>query len=207
LAATVVQHPLVQARLTELRNADTSPQNFRRAVHQISQLLLFEATKNLVSEPHEIRTPMAPHSGSRLAGPTALVPILRAGLGMLNGMIEILVDAQVGHIGLARDEETARSSEYYHNLPPDIATSQTLLLDPMLATGGTGAHAADILKRAGASRITLVCIIASEEGLCSFGEAHPDIPVVTAAIDPILDERSYIIPGLGDAGDRYFGTI
>lgn len=205
--ATLISHPLVQTRLAALRDKETSPWDFRKNLHEISQLLLYEATQDLTTTLTELETPLAPASGAELEQPVTLVPILRAGLGMLNGMMEILTEAQVGHIGLARDEETAESSQYYAKFPPGISGSNVILIDPMLATGGSASKAAEAIKETGARSIRFVCILSAPEGITTFENAHPDIPVFTAAIDERLDENSYIVPGLGDAGDRYFGTV
>lgn len=205
--ATIISHPLVQTRLTTLRDAETSPWDFRKNLHEISQLLLYEATQNLATTETRVQTPLALAAGAELEQPVTLVPILRAGLGMLNGMMEILTEAQVGHIGLARDEETAESSQYYAKFPPGIGGSNVILIDPMLATGGSASKAADAIKQTGARSIRFVCILAAPEGVAAFEANHPDIPVYTATIDEKLDGDSYIVPGLGDAGDRYFGTV
>lgn len=204
--ATIVSHPLVQARLTTLRDRHTAAWDFRRNVHEISQLLLYEATRDLETKEVEVETPLAATHGAELAHKAVLVPILRAGLGMLNGMMEILTEAQVGHIGLVRNDATARSSQYFCKLPPGIEDADVLLLDPMLATGGSSSKAAAAIKEAGARSLRFICILAAPEGVRVFEEEHPEVPVYTAAIDEGLDERSFINPGLGDAGDRYFGT-
>lgn len=169
--------------------------------------MAFEATRGLGVRPVEVETPLAIAQGTELIRPVVLVPILRAGLGMLNGIVDILPDAQVGHIGMARDESTHRPETYYCNLPNDIAGADVLLIDPMLATGHSSAAAASHLKDCGAKHLRFVCLVACPEGVAHFNDQHPDIPIVTASIDTKLDENAYIVPGLGDAGDRYFGTL
>jgi uracil phosphoribosyltransferase len=204
--ATIIDHPLVQTRLTVLRDRTTEPWDFRRNLHEISQLLLYEATRHLATEPVQVDTPLRDAAGHELARPVTVVPILRAGLGMLNGIVSILTEAQIGHIGLSRDERTAEASEYYVKVPPGIGGSDVLLVDPMLATGGSAVHAAAAIKAAGAGSVRFVCVLAAPEGVERFEAAHPDVPVFAAAIDEALDDRAFIVPGLGDAGDRYFGT-
>ena len=204
---TDIDHPLVDSLLTKLRDADTRPAAFRRTLRRIAQLMAFELTRDLETAPLAIRTPLVETMGRQLAHPVALVPILRAGLGMLDGFLEILPDAKVGHIGMARDEQTHRPESYYCKLPADIADSEVFLIDPMLATGRSGAAAASQLKQHGASRLRFVNLVASPEGVAYFHGEHPEIPIYTAAIDERLDRNAYILPGLGDAGDRYFGTL
>lgn len=204
---TVIEHPLVSTLLSRLRARDTSPGSFRRHLHEISRLIAFEATRGLGTREVEVQTPMATTGGTELLRPVVLVPILRAGLGMLNGIVDILPDAQVGHIGMARDEDTHLPDTYYCKLPDDIANAEVLLIDPMLATGHTSAAAASFLKERGATRLRFICLVTCPEGIAHFTGQHPDIPIVTAAIDERLDDNAYIIPGLGDAGDRYFGTL
>ncbi len=204
---TIVTHPLIQSRLTALRDNKTEAWDFRKNVHEISQLLLYEATLDLPTTRTTVATPLGESPGLELANTITLVPILRAGLGMLNGMMEILAEAQVGHIGLVRDEETSVTSQYFCKLPSDITTSQVLLLDPMLATGGSAVKAVHELRAAGAQHIRFVCILAAAEGVAHLEQEEPDVRIITAAVDGRLDENNYIFPGLGDAGDRYFGTI
>ncbi|CAN5354395.1 uracil phosphoribosyltransferase [soil metagenome] len=204
---TVVTHPLIQSRLTALRDKKTAAWDFRKNVHEISQLLLYEATADLPTMETSVSSPLAETTGAELANTITLVPILRAGLGMLNGMMEILTEAQVGHIGLVRNEQTFISRQYFCKLPSDITTSQILLLDPMLATGGSALKAIQQLTDAGAQHIRFVCILASPQGIALLEESVPDVPLFTASIDDGLDDRNFIVPGLGDAGDRYFGTI
>ena len=203
---TVIDHPLIASLLSRLRDTATGPGEFRSLLNDIARLMTFEVTRDLDSEPLAIETPLGPTIGSQLARPVVLVPILRAGLGMLNGFVDALPDARVGHIGMARDEETHQPESYYCKLPADIGGTDTILIDPMLATGNSSAAAAAELKSQGATRIRFVSIVSCPEGIGHFSETHPDIPIFTAAIDEGLDENAYIVPGLGDAGDRYFGT-
>jgi uracil phosphoribosyltransferase len=207
MEVTVVQHPVVQDRLARLRHQDTPPDSFRRAVHELAMLMAFEATRSLEVKTEVIPTPVAPATVRVLARPVVVVPIVRAGLGMLQGILSLLPDALIGHIGMARNEETKRPESYFLKLPPGIAEADVLLVDPMLATGHSGAAAAAKLKEAGASRIAFVSILATPEGIAVFQAAHPDIPIFTASIDDGLTDKAYITPGLGDAGDRYFGTV
>ncbi|MEM9016548.1 MAG: uracil phosphoribosyltransferase [Verrucomicrobiota bacterium] len=202
----LVDHPVIQERLTVIRSIDSGTAAFREALHDISRLMCFEVTRELETEPVEVETPMTQTEGQRLARPLVLVPILRAGVGMMNGFADILSDASVGYIGLYRDEETHEPHSYYCKLPNHIDSSDVLLIDPMLATGGSAGDAADELKKAGAERIRFACLIAAPEGVSAFEERHPDIPIFTAALDEYLNGNAYIVPGLGDAGDRYFGT-
>lgn len=206
MEVTVVQHPVVQDRLARLRHQDTPPDCFRRAVHELAMLMAFEATRSLDVRTEIIPTPVAQARVRVLARPVVVVPILRAGLGMLQGILALLPDALIGHIGMARNEHTKRPESYFLKLPPGIASADVLLVDPMLATGHSGAAAATKLKESGASRIAFVCILATPEGIAVFQEAHPEIPIFTASIDDGLTGNAFITPGLGDAGDRYFGT-
>jgi uracil phosphoribosyltransferase len=168
--------------------------------------MTFDVTRDFETEPVEIETPIQKTQGARLKRPIVLVPILRAGVGMLNGFTEILPDAAVGYIGLYRDEITLEAKPYYSNLPPNIAECEVILIDPMLATGSSSAEGATQLKKAGATRIRFAALVAAPEGIQAFHDQHPDIPIFTASVDLGLNENSYIVPGLGDAGDRYFGT-
>ena len=202
----VLDHPLIRARLTELRRVSTETLHFRQALHDIAQLMTYELTRDLETEPFEIETPIRKTEGARLKRPVTLVPVLRAGAGMLNGFTEILSDAAVAFIGLYRDEQSLRPRPYYSNFPPTLGESDVILIDPMLATGHSGAEAAAQLKNAGATRIRFATLIAAPEGVAEFHSRHPDIPIFTASVDEGLNEKAYIVPGLGDAGDRYFGT-
>ena len=203
---TVVDHPLVASALTILRNKATAPDEFRRKMHEVSALLLFEASRFWKLKSITVQTPLEPCAGSALGGPVAMVPILRAGLGMLEGMLRVLPEAEVGHIGLYRDELTLRPVSYYCRLPTNLAAAEVLLLDPMLATGHSACEAVAMLKAQSARAIQFVCLLACGAGIEQLQRAHPDVRIITAAIDPELNERGYIVPGLGDAGDRYFGT-
>ncbi len=202
----MVEHPLVATRLAVLRDQRTGVAEFRRSLQDLSILLLSEAAKNWATSPVEIETPLRRTEGAVLSKHIALVPIMRAGVGMLEGMLRILPDAGVGHLGLYRDELTLRPVTYYQRLPSSIATAQVLLLDPMLATGHSACAAVGILKASGAGDIQFVSIVACSAGITQLQSAHPDVSIVTAAIDPELNQFGYIVPGLGDAGDRYFGT-
>ena len=208
-AGTVVEvgHPLVQHKLGLLRDVTTTTQMFRQLVNELTLLLTYEATKTLADEPVEIETPLERMHARRISGKkVAVCPILRAGVGMLDGVLSLIPGARVGFIGLYRDEETLQPVEYYVKLPNDIAERDVLLLDPMLATGNSTAAAVATLKGAGAQQITLIALIAAPEGVSRFQEAHPDVKIVVAAIDSHLNEKGYIVPGLGDAGDRLYGT-
>lgn len=202
-----VKHPLVQHKLSYLRDKDTPTVHFRRLVEEITLLLTYEATKDLPTEDIEIETPLELAPFPRIAGKkVAVCPILRAGLGMLDGVLTLISGARVGFIGLYRDEETLYPVEYYVKLPQDVADREVILLDPMLATGNSTAHAVKLVKDAGASSVRLLAIIAAPEGIRNIEEQHPDVLIVVAAIDRGLNENGYIIPGLGDAGDRLYGT-
>jgi uracil phosphoribosyltransferase len=202
-----VTHPLVQHKLSYLRDKDTPTVHFRRLVEEITLLLTYEATKDLPTEDVTIETPLELASFPRISGKkVAVCPILRAGLGMLDGVLLLISGARVGFIGLYRDEETLHPVEYYVKLPHDVADREVILLDPMLATGNSTAHAIRLVKDAGAASVRLLAIIAAPEGIRNVEEQHPDVLIVVAAIDRGLNERGYIVPGLGDAGDRLYGT-
>jgi uracil phosphoribosyltransferase len=199
-------HPLVAHKLTRLREKDTTPKKFRELVRELAALLTYEATADLATCTVEITTPMAPTKGKDLKEKIGLVPILRAGLGMVEGVWELMPTAEVWHIGLYRDERTLKPVAYYNRLPVAPTVSVCLILDPMLATGGSAVATVDILKNWGVHKIKFVGLIAAPEGIAKLHEAHPDVPIHLAAIDDHLNENGYIIPGLGDAGDRQFGT-
>ena len=203
---TVVDHPLIAAGLSILRAKTTAPDVFRRHLQEGAILLFAEASKKFETAPIAVETPLASCAGAVLAKPIVLVPILRAGLGMLDGILRIAPDAGIGHIGLYRDAETLRPVSYFDRLPVNIAAAEVLLLDPMLATGHSACEATSILKAQGARHIQFLCLVACPPGIRQLHGAHPDVPIVTAAIDPELNTKGYIVPGLGDAGDRYFGT-
>jgi uracil phosphoribosyltransferase len=199
-------HPLVAHKLTRLRDKNTDPKKFRELVREIAALLAYEATADLQTVPREVETPLATTVGAELKEKIGLVPILRAGLGMVEGIWELMPTAEVWHIGLYRDERTLKPVEYYNKLPIEPTVSVCLILDPMLATGGSAVATADILKRWGVKKIKFVGLIGAPEGIRLMQEHHPDVPIHLAAIDDHLNERGYIVPGLGDAGDRQFGT-
>ena len=199
-------HPLVAHKLSRLRDKSTEPKKFRELVREIAALLAYEATADLQTVPRKLETPLAKMTGAELQEKIGLVPILRAGLGMVEGFWELMPSAEVWHIGLYRDEHTLRPVEYYNKLPLEPTVSVCLILDPMLATGGSATATADVLKRWGVKKIKFVGLIGAPEGIAAMQKAHPDIPIYLAAIDDHLNERAYIVPGLGDAGDRQFGT-
>lgn len=204
---TVVHHPLVRHKMTELRDARTSTAGFRLLARELSQLLCYEATRGLALEPTEIRTPLETMTGEKLAGKKlCVVSILRAGNGILDGILDLIPSARVGHIGLFRDPETLRPVEYYMKLPDSLDQRDCLVVDPMLATGYSASAAIDRLKKAGAKNIVFICLLAAPEGIASLTAQHPDVKIVTCAVDRGLDDHGYIRPGLGDAGDRLFGT-
>ena len=203
----ILDHPLVQHKVSLLRNKNTGTKEFKELVSELATLLCYEATRDLPTEEVEIETPVAVAHTRVLAGrKLALVPILRAGLGMVDGMLTLLPAAKVGHIGLYRNEETLEPVEYYCKLPADIAERDVIVLDPMLATGGSARDAITQIKKRGARSIKFIGIIAAPEGLQKLHEAHPDVDIYVAALDDHLNEHGYIVPGLGDAGDRIFGT-
>jgi uracil phosphoribosyltransferase len=202
----VVEHPVLADRLTVLRDRNTDHGEFRQALFEASAILAVEAARELPVEPVEVDTPLERTSGSRLPKEIAVVPVLRAGLGMVDAFLRLLPDARVGHLGLYRDEETHEPFEYYERLPARLDHAHVFVVDPMLATGGSAVHALDRLKARGATRLSLVCLVVAPEGLAAVEEHHPDVPVWTAVLDRELDENAYIRPGLGDAGDRVFGT-
>ena len=204
---TVVQHPVLADRLTVLRDRDTTWPNFRHALYECSAILAVEVARELTVVETEIQTPLEPTFGARLSEQVVVVPVLRAGLGMVDGFLRLLPDARVGHLGMARDEHTHTAVDYYSRLPTGLAQSRVFVLDPMLATGGSAVNALQHLKQAGAQRLGLVCLVAAPEGILAVTEAHPDVQIWTAAVDRGLDENAYIRPGLGDAGDRVFGTL
>jgi uracil phosphoribosyltransferase len=203
----IIDHPLVQHKLTILRDKETSTRSFRALLREISVLMCYEVTRDLPLEEVEIETPVATMKGKRLAGKKLVfAPVLRAGAGMLEGMLEVVPSARVAHIGLYRDPKTLKAVEYYFKAPSDVAERLVIVIDPMLATGHTAVAALDRLKEHGVSDIRLVALLAAPEGLDVVRGHHPDVPIWTAAIDERLDEHSYIVPGLGDAGDRMYGT-
>jgi uracil phosphoribosyltransferase len=200
------QHPLVAHKLSRMRDRNTDPKKFRELVREIAAMLAYEATADLVTTPRQIETPLTQMTGAELKEKIGLVPILRAGLGMVEGIWELMPTAEVWHIGLYRDEKTLKPVQYYNKLPVEPTVSVCLILDPMLATGGSAVATTDIVKRWGVKKIKFVGLIGAPEGIKAMQEAHPDVPLYLAAIDDHLNERGYIVPGLGDAGDRQFGT-
>ncbi len=199
-------HPLVAHKLSRLRDKNVEPKKFRELVREFAALLCYEATSDLLIVPRQVETPLATTTGSELMEKIGLVPILRAGLGMVEGVWELMPVAEVWHIGLYRDERTLKPVEYYNKLPIEPTVSVCLILDPMLATGGSAVATTDVLKRWGVKKIKFVGLIGAPEGIKNMQEHHPDVPIYLAAIDDHLNEHGYIIPGLGDAGDRQFGT-
>jgi uracil phosphoribosyltransferase len=203
----VFDHPLIQHKLSILRNKDTCVKEFRELVGEIAMLMCFEATRDLPLEEVEIETPVAMAKCHQIAGKKlAIVPILRAGLGMVDGMVTLMPNVKVGHVGLYRDPETLEPVKYYFKMPPDIAERDVIIVDPMLATGGSAAAAAEFLKQVGVKHIKLMSIIGAPEGVKRMQAEHPDVDIFVAALDDHLNDHGYIVPGLGDAGDRIFGT-
>jgi uracil phosphoribosyltransferase len=204
---TVVEHPLVQHKLGYLRDKDTPTVHFRKLANEITLLLTYEATKDMETESWEIETPLEQMTAQRIHGKkVAVCPVLRAGMGMLDGVLSLVSSARVGFIGMYRDEETLEAVQYFVKLPTDLAERDAIVLDPMLATGHSSTAAIQVVKDAGAQSVTLVCIVAAPPGIDYVHAAHPDVHVVCAAVDRGLDERGFIVPGLGDAGDRLYGT-
>ncbi|MBW7932727.1 MAG: uracil phosphoribosyltransferase [Gemmatimonadaceae bacterium] len=207
MALTVIEHPLIQHKLSILRDRSTTTKVFKELVDEIAMLMAFEATRDLPLEPVTIETPLERMEARRLPGyEPVLVPILRAGLGMVDGIRALVPSARVGHIGLYRDHDTLEPVEYYFKVPSDLAQRDIFVLDPMLATGGSAVDAITQLKKAGAVRIRFLCLVAAPEGVAKLEAAHPDVPIFAAALDRQLNDVGYILPGLGDAGDRLFGT-
>jgi len=204
---TIVNHPLIQHKLTIMRDKDTSTKSFRQLLREISQLLAYEVTREMPMTTKRIETPMCEMEAPILAGKKmALISILRAGNGLLDGVLELIPSARVGFVGLYRDPETLQPVQYYFKVPEDLGGRLVITLDPMLATGNSSVAAIDLLKEAGATDIRFLCLLAAPEGVARMEQAHPDVPIVTAALDEKLNDHGYIVPGLGDAGDRMFGT-
>ncbi|MDO5457542.1 MAG: uracil phosphoribosyltransferase [Atopococcus tabaci] len=205
---TVLDHPLIQHKLTIIRDKNTGTKSFREVVDEIARLMAYEITRDMPLEDVEVETPVAKAMMKQISGKkVALIPILRAGLGMVDGMLDLIPAAKVGHVGLYRDPETLEAVEYFVKLPSDISERQLLVLDPMLATGASAIAAIDALKKRGADSLKFVCLVAAPEGVEALRKAHPDVDIYLAALDEKLDESAYIVPGLGDAGDRLFGTL
>lgn len=202
----LVDHPLVHDALSILRDTSTTPEVFRRMAVRISLLLAAEATRDLPAERATVTTPLGPASGHRISGDVVVVPVLRAGLGMLDAILELIPSARVGHIGLQRDEMTAVASRYYSKLPADLADSFVLMIDPMLATGGSAVAALDMLRESGARHVRMICIVSAPEGIALVQRHHPDVHIFTPVVDQGLNDHKFIVPGLGDFGDRLYGT-
>ncbi|MEE8593068.1 MAG: uracil phosphoribosyltransferase [Candidatus Bipolaricaulota bacterium] len=202
----VLEHPLIQSKLTLLRDVNTKNEPFRRLLEELTALMVYEITRQYPLRDRAINTPLEPMTGRVLEASIVLVPILRAGTGMLGGVLHLVPMAKVGHIGLFRDPATLKPVEYYCKLPPELPGAHIILVDPMLATGGSAISATDIIKREGGRDIQFLCLVAAPEGIEAYASAHPNVPVYTAAVDRQLNEMGYILPGLGDAGDRIFGT-
>lgn len=203
---TIIQHPLIQHKLTHLRDKRTDHMQFRLLVKELTSFMLYEVMADYPLKEVEIETPLMPAKCEVLAREISLVLILRAGLGMLDGLLDLVPEARVGHIGLYRNEETLEPVQYYAKLPKTIAETDVIIVDPMLATGGSAATAASLVKKAGAKNVKFVCIVAAPEGVSRLTQSHPDVTIYAAALDSRLNEHGYILPGLGDAGDRLFGT-
>jgi len=203
----LIDHPLIKRDVTILRKVETNCKQFRDAVTRISNILAVEISKGFELSKTEIETPLEKTSGHLLSQEVVLVPVLRAGLGMVNGFLQIIPEAKVGHIGLERDEETLKPNEYYYKTPKDIHNAEVILLDPMLATGGSASEAIRYLKKRGVGEIAFACLVAAPEGVKKLSEDHADVKIYGAALDRTLNDKGYILPGLGDAGDRTFGTL
>lgn len=203
----ILDHPLIQHKLTIIRNEECGTREFRQVVNEIAELMAYEVSRDMPLEDVVVKTPVEVTTQKQLAGKkVVIVPILRAGLGMVDGILELIPAAKVGHIGMYRDEETLQPHEYFVKMPEDLASREMIIVDPMLATGGSAIMAVDALKKRGAQSIKFVCLVAAPEGVKALREAHPDIDVYSAALDDHLNKDGYIVPGLGDAGDRLFGT-
>src|SRR5271170_5310109 len=198
----LVEHPVIQTKLTELRDQAADHRKFRTLLDEIASLMTYEVTRDWPTKPRPVRTPLEQTIGHILARQVTLVPILRAGLGMADGVLKILPDARMGHLGVYRDEKTLEPVPYYKKLPPDIASTEVLLIDPMLATGGSASAAVQVLKQSGVASMKFVCLVAAPEGISAVHRQHPELPIYCAAIDRELNSKGYILPGLGDAGDR-----
>ena len=202
----IFDHPLIHHKLSLARNQVTPPDQFRRLLNEIAGLMVYEVSRNFTTASYTVQTPLEPAHGKRLSQPVTLVPILRAGLGMTDGILRLFPEARVGHIGIQRDENTKLPVHYYSHFPQDIAAGPAIIVDPMLATGGSAVHAADHLCKLGCTKIQMICLVAAPIGVQKMLAAHPNITIYTAALDRELDQNAYIRPGLGDAGDRVFGT-
>jgi len=203
---TVLDHPLAGDLLTRLRDKDTGPADYRSLTRRLGRLLVIEATRDLPTRPREVDTPLEPFRGTELATGLVAIPVLRAGLGLLDAVVDLYPDAVVGYLGMERDEDTHEPRDYYAKLPP-LQGRRALVVDPMLATGGSGSAAVRYVKEAGGRDIAFVCVVAAPEGVARMQAEHPDVPVIAAALDRQLNEHAYIVPGLGDFGDRLYGTL
>jgi len=202
----ILEHPLIQNKLTHLRDTRTTNHEFRLLLDELTSFMVYEITRDYPLRPQPVTTPLEKTTGYVLDVPVVLVPILRAGTGMLGGVLNLIPRAKVGHIGMYRDPETLQPVEYYSKLPPELPRARVILVDPMLATGASASAAVDIIKREGGSEIQFLCLVAAPEGVAAFSKRHPDVPIYTAGLDRRLNDHGYILPGLGDAGDRIFGT-
>ena len=203
----LIEHPLIKRDVTILRDINTTSETFRAALQRVSNVLAVEISKNFNITSVEVETPLEKTSGAKLSNDVILVPVLRAGLGMVNGFLQIIPEAKVGHIGLQRDEETLQPIEYYYKVPKKIEEAEVIMLDPMLATGGSASEAIKYLKKRGAKKVFFACLVAAPEGVYKIESIHPDTKIFAAALDRELNHKGYILPGLGDAGDRTFGTL
>jgi len=203
----ILDHPLLQHKLTQIRKEETSTMQFRQMINEIGGLMAYEVTRDLPLEEVEVKTPVTTTKAQVMAGKKmVIVPILRAGLGMVDGILQMIPSARIGHIGIFRDEETLQPHEYFAKFPEKLDQRDIFIVDPMLATGGSAIAAVDAVKKRGGKRIKLICLVGAPEGVKAMNEAHPDVPIYLAALDEKLNEKGYIVPGLGDAGDRIFGT-
>jgi uracil phosphoribosyltransferase len=202
----IIDHPLIQSKLTRMRDARTDNETFRRLLDELTALMVYEITRDYPLREVELATPLERTTGRVLDARVVLVPILRAGTGMLGGVLDLIPMARIGHVGLYRDPHTLQPVEYYCKLPPDLENARIILVDPMLATGGSAIAGAQLIKDRGGTHIQFLCLVASPEGVAAFSGAHPDVPIYSAALDRELNAKGYILPGLGDAGDRIFGT-
>ncbi len=203
---TVVEHPLIQAKLTKLRDRTTDRLQFRQILEELTALMVYEITRDFPTRPVQVETPLERTTGVELARPVVLVPILRAGIVMTDGVLNLIPTARVGHVGLYRDPQTLKPVTYYLKLPENVKEALVIVVDPMLATGGSAAEAVRLVKESGAEDVRFLCLVAAPEGVRAFRRLHPDVPIYTAALDRELNDHGYILPGLGDAGDRLFGT-
>lgn len=203
----LIQHPVIKRDVTILRDKNTDSETFRAALQRVSNILAVELSKEFRLTETEVETPLEKTQGAKLTHDIILVPVLRAGLGMVNGFLQIIPEAKVGHIGLQRDEETLKPIEYYYKVPKHLETAEVVMLDPMLATGGSASEALKYLKKRGASKLVFACLVAAPEGIDRIKSEHPDVKIYAAALDRELNSKGYILPGLGDAGDRTFGTL